>query len=131
MKLGKPRWVNMFDLLLLSICQLSEPSWYQFDGATHQTEEYLDVRMDFSTGRDMQNVHLLAIPMGKRARTATHYTELVLGWSWCGREQVRIPPLNLAVGVFVDALKRVGFRSLLSVEILFTRTDESVRSAIG
>ncbi|ETO83694.1 hypothetical protein F444_02333 [Phytophthora nicotianae P1976] len=47
--------------------------------------------------------------------------------NWCGSHQ-----LNLAVGVFIDALiDLVNFRSILGAEITFTRKFESVRSSIG
>ncbi|EGZ23548.1 hypothetical protein PHYSODRAFT_254988 [Phytophthora sojae] len=48
------------------------------DGATHNKEGYLDVRLSFGLVGKIHNIHLLAIPIGDSAHKGQNYAELVI-----------------------------------------------------
>ncbi|EGZ25986.1 hypothetical protein PHYSODRAFT_326934 [Phytophthora sojae] len=88
MKLGSPcRQVvglsvsRVVALNLSAIRSLLSKTWgfsLMVDGATHNKEGYLDVRVSFGLVGKIHNIHLLAIPFGDSAHTGENYAELVI-----------------------------------------------------
>ncbi|TMW67423.1 hypothetical protein Poli38472_011043 [Pythium oligandrum] len=88
MSLGKPnekmigRCIR--HLVAINLCALRHimrKTWafsIMADGASHDSEGYLDVRMSFGFNGQLHNYHLLAIPMQDRSHSGFNYSDLVL-----------------------------------------------------
>ncbi|TMW64882.1 hypothetical protein Poli38472_009049 [Pythium oligandrum] len=153
MSLGKPnekmigRCIR--HLVAINLCALRHimrKTWafsIMADGASHDSEGYLDVRMSFGFNGQLHNYHLLAIPMQDRSHSGFNYSDLVLdvmknvfddsilnkliGITSDGSHQ-----LNLLVDEFLEAFDEIAaFRSTLGSEITFTRKFDTVRSVVG
>ncbi|EGZ30410.1 hypothetical protein PHYSODRAFT_323799 [Phytophthora sojae] len=143
MKLGSPcRQVvglsvrRVVTLNLSAIRSLLSKTWgfsLMVDGATHNKEGYLDVRVSFGLVGKIHNIHLLAIPIGDSAHTGQNYAELVIDLLEDIGETNLLPQL---IGISTDGAatmlgRHQGFSTRLRAAAEYFETRPSLSLGAG
>jgi hypothetical protein len=72
---------HIVGICLSGIASILKKSWafsIATDGATHEKDGYMDVRLSVAVKGVLRNFHVLAIPMGDVSHTGVNYAHLVL-----------------------------------------------------